>query len=133
MMADKTAQQQRVRGRPFAKGTSGNPNGRKAGSRNRATVLALEILDDEAPELVRKAVELALAGDPAMLRLCIGKLIPDRRDLIEVKVNSPLDALDFDAMSTEQLQLVADAFEKIEQASRMGVRALPGVIIDQDE
>jgi hypothetical protein len=40
-----------IRGRPFAKGNSG----RKAGSKNRATVAAAALLDGEAEELVRKA------------------------------------------------------------------------------
>ena len=50
-------------GRPFAKGRSGNPAGRAAGSRNRATLIAQAMLDDEAAALTRKAVELALDVD----------------------------------------------------------------------
>jgi hypothetical protein len=53
-----------VRGRPFV---NGNP-GRKPGSKNRATVVASALLDGEAEELVRKAVELAKAGNVVMLK-----------------------------------------------------------------
>ena len=58
---------ERVRGRPFAKGQSGNPGGRQLGSRNKATIAAQMLLADEAEALTRKAVELALGGDPTAL------------------------------------------------------------------
>src|SRR5258708_4192358 len=79
MAADNTAKEQR--GEPFKPGTSGNPNGRPKGSRN-ATTLALEsLLDGEAEALTRKAVELALTGDIAALRLCLDRILPPRKDL----------------------------------------------------
>jgi hypothetical protein len=53
-----------ARGRPFVRGHSGNPAGRPAGARNRKTLAASLLLDGEAEALTRKAVELALAGDP---------------------------------------------------------------------
>lgn len=68
------------RGKPFQKGQSGNPDGRPKGSRN-ATTLALEtLLDGQAEALTQKAVELALAGDMAALRLCLDRILPPRRD-----------------------------------------------------
>ena len=68
------------RGRPFAKGQSGNPGGRPRGSTNRATRAAERLLDGEATALTRKAVELALAGDPAALRLCLDRAVAPRRE-----------------------------------------------------
>jgi len=67
-------------GRPFAKGRSGNPAGRAAGSRNRATLIAEAMLDDEAAGLIRKAVELALGGDGPALRLCLDRIVAPRRE-----------------------------------------------------
>jgi Family of unknown function (DUF5681) len=69
----------RVRGRPFAKGQSGNPGGRRLGSRNKATLAAQMLLADEAEALTRKAVELAPDGDPTALRLCIERALPRDR------------------------------------------------------
>ena len=56
-------------GRPFEKGRSGNPAGRRRGTRNRSTQAAQLLLEGEAEALTRKAVELALGGDPAALRM----------------------------------------------------------------
>src|SRR5262249_11780472 len=65
------------RGRPFAEG---NP-GRKPGSRNRATVAAAALLEGEAEELVRKAIELAKDGDVAMLKFLLGRILPRERPI----------------------------------------------------
>src|SRR5437016_3563447 len=67
-----------VRGRPFAKGN--RPAGRRAGSRNKKTLAAAVLLDGEAETLTRKAVELALAGNPLAMRLCIERLLPACRE-----------------------------------------------------
>src|ERR1700720_1018064 len=68
----------RVRGRPFAKGRSGNPAGRPCGSMNRSARAAQVLLDGEATALSPKAVELALAGDPPGLRLCLARTVAPR-------------------------------------------------------
>ena len=72
--------QYRPRGRPWAKGQSGNPAGRRKGSRNKATLMAELYLDGEAEGLVRKAVEMAYAGDALALRLCLERTIASRRE-----------------------------------------------------
>jgi len=59
----------------FKKGVSGNPDGRPKGIADKRTELA-KLLLPHAEALVAKAVELALAGDPQALRLCIERLIP---------------------------------------------------------
>src|SRR5438874_11772664 len=75
-----------ARGRPFAKGPSNRPVGRRAGSRNKKTLAAAVLLEGEAEALTRRAVELALAGDPltfsprassgGAMRLCIERILP---------------------------------------------------------
>src|SRR2546423_937997 len=48
----------RVHGRPFEKGRSGNPLGRRVGCRNKTTIAAAALLAGEAEALTRKAVGL---------------------------------------------------------------------------
>jgi len=78
MMTDRFAPRPpgRVRGRAFEKGRSGNPLGRRVGCRNKTTIAAAALLAGEAEALTRKAVELALVGDPTALRLCIQRVLP---------------------------------------------------------
>ena len=66
-------------GRLFQKGRSGNPAGRRPGSRNRATLAAEALLEGEAQALTRKAIELAIAGDTTALRLCLERIVPQRK------------------------------------------------------
>lgn len=61
---------------PFEKGRSGNPQGRRHGARNKATLAVEALLEGEAEALTRKAVELALAGDTTALRLCLERVAP---------------------------------------------------------
>ncbi len=63
----------------FRKGQSGNPAGRPPGARNKATEMAELLLDGEAEALTRRALDLALEGDAAALRLCLDRIIPPRR------------------------------------------------------
>lgn len=57
----------------------GNP-GRPRGSRHKVTRAVLDLLDGEAEALTRKAVDMALEGDGAALRLCLERIAPPRKD-----------------------------------------------------
>jgi len=65
----------RARGRPFEKGNGG----RRSGSKNRATLVAQALLEGEEVELVRKAIELAKAGDVQMLKFLLDRILPKER------------------------------------------------------
>ena len=83
MPADSLQKQENPDHRPsdtrFSKGRSGNPSGRQPGCRNRSTLAAESLLEGEADLLTRKAIDLALAGDTTALRLCLERLVPQRR------------------------------------------------------
>jgi len=64
----------------FQKGQSGNPHGRPMGSRNNATLACEALLEGQAEALTQKAVEMALAGDPVALRICLERICPVRKD-----------------------------------------------------
>ena len=89
----------RVRGPPFEKGNGG----RKSGSKNRTTLVAQALLRGEEVELVRKAIELAKAGDIQMLKFLLDRILPRDRPL---QLNFPVmehvsDAPDVLAAVTE--------------------------------
>jgi hypothetical protein len=67
----------RIQGK-FAKGHSGNFAGKPRGARHYTTRLAEALIEGESEKLVRKVVELALAGDVAALKICLDR--PTRRD-----------------------------------------------------
>lgn len=70
----------------FPKGTSGNPNGRPKGVKNRKTILqervdsalSLIILRD-APKVLRKVISMALEGDTVCLKILMDRLMPAKK------------------------------------------------------
>src|ERR1700730_6620159 len=88
------------RGRPFEKGNGG----RRPGSRNRTTLVAEALLKGEEFELVRKAVELAKAGDVPMLKFPLDRILPKERS---VRVDLPAMEYAYDAV--DALGAIIDA------------------------
>jgi Family of unknown function (DUF5681) len=64
----------------FQPGQSGNPFGRPPGARNKVTRAMEALLDGEAEDITRKAIELAKSGDHAAIRLCLDRLCPPQKD-----------------------------------------------------
>jgi hypothetical protein len=67
------------RGRPFEKGRSGNPGGRRRGYRGKAT-LAAALLAGETGASTRKSVEMALGGGPTAMRHFMDRVLPPCRE-----------------------------------------------------
>lgn len=65
----------------FAKGISGNPEGKPKGARHKSTQAMQIILEDETEALTRKAVELALDGDTTALKICVDRLMPSYKSI----------------------------------------------------
>lgn len=64
----------------FKKGQSGNPAGKRKGSRNRASRVLDELMDGEAEAITRTAIDQAKEGNPVALRLCMERIMPARKD-----------------------------------------------------
>jgi len=90
----------RRRGRPFQKGNAG----RRLGSRNRTTVVAEALLRNEEIELVRKAIEMAKAGDAQMLKFLLDRVLPKERS---VRVDLP--PIDRASDAADALRAIIDA------------------------
>ena len=110
-MAESTLQIQPARGpgRPFEKGQSGNPAGKPPGCRNHASRAAELLLDGEAEALTRKAVALALDGDPTAMRLCLERIVaPRRARTVQFDLPPIADPADIAAAMTAITRAVAD-------------------------
>ena len=72
--------QGRTPGGLFSKGASGNPLGRPLGSHNKSTLLARSKFVEMSGAIADKAIEVALAGHPLALKLCLERILPRPRD-----------------------------------------------------
>ncbi|MDH2353480.1 DUF5681 domain-containing protein [Bradyrhizobium sp. SSUT112] len=66
-------------GGKFQKGTSGNPSGRKPGTRNRATLLIESMSEDDRAAIVAKIIKQAKRGDRASQKLIVDRIEPPRK------------------------------------------------------
>jgi hypothetical protein len=64
-----------TRGRPFEPGNAGKPRG----ARNRTTVMAERLMEDDAEAVSRRVIDEAKAGDMTAARLVLERIAPPRR------------------------------------------------------
>ncbi len=101
----------------FPKGCSGNPVGRPRGARNRVTLIAEQLLDGEAEEITRKAIELAKDGNLVALRLCLERILPPRRSRAIRLELSPLETpSDLPAVHDQILSAVTEGLITVDEA-----------------
>jgi hypothetical protein len=90
--------ERRARGRPFAQG---NP-GRKPGSKNKTTLIGHALLKDAEEDLLRKAIEMAKAGDGPMLKFLLDRILPKERCI-------ELPPMDHDCAPVERCEAIIEA------------------------
>jgi hypothetical protein len=94
------------RGRPWVKGESGNPAGRPPKRAHAAHYVARSLIGRKAALLTGKQIDMALAGDRTMLRLCQQSIMPPRREApIDLQLPPITERSDLKAM----MIAVADA------------------------
>lgn len=64
----------------WKKGQSGNPAGKKPGTRNRATMMVLGLMEQGAEEITQAVVDAARGGDLSAARLVLERLAPPLRE-----------------------------------------------------
>jgi hypothetical protein len=67
------------RGRPFPKGVSGNPRGKRKGQRHYISRLPLDLMGDDCEAVVQKVMACAKEGDMQAARLILDRIVPVRR------------------------------------------------------
>jgi hypothetical protein len=92
----------------FVPGCSGNPAGKKPGTRNRKTVLAEALRDGEDISVARVVIDKALAGDAVAARFCLGLLSPKPRGR-PIVLDLPEDARAGDILAAFDATLAAMA------------------------
>ncbi len=116
-----------TRGRPFA---PGNP-GRKPGSKNKTTLIGQALLKDAEEDLLRKAIEMAKAGDAPMLKFLLDRILPKDRCI-------ELPPMDHDCDPVERCEAIVDAVSAgritpSEAASLVGVAGSHAHVIQFSE
>ena len=81
-MAEKTTSKQRGPGRPFPKGSSGNPTGRPRGALNKTTLACRAILQDQAEMVVQALIAQALAGDVTAAKAILERFVPPMKESV---------------------------------------------------
>jgi hypothetical protein len=96
----------------FMPGTSGNPAGKRPGTRNRKTVLAEALRDGEDTGVARVVIDKALAGDGVAARFLLGLLSPKPRGRT-IELDLPEDARAGDIVAAFDATLAAMAAGEI--------------------
>jgi len=99
----------------WQKGQSGNPAGKPRGARNRATLMVLALMEDNAKEITQAVVDAARGGDLSAARLVLERLAPPLRER----------PISIDLPDTSTAEGVDQAQQAIIEAVGMG-ELLPG-------
>jgi hypothetical protein len=96
----------------FVPGMSGNPAGKRPGTRNRRTVLKEALRDGEDSGVARVVIDQALAGDVVTARFLLGLLCPKPRGR-EIALDLPEDARPGDVLAAFDATIAALAAGEI--------------------
>ena len=116
--SDKTGNKQGARkSTRFKPGRSGNPDGRKAGSRNRASVLLEKVLLEDCEAVAKTVVKAAKGGDMTAAKMILDRAAPPRKSRsVEFELPTIETAADAASAQAAVLAAVATAELDIDQA-----------------
>jgi hypothetical protein len=96
----------------WKKGQSGNPLGRPKGAKGKAAELrkaiedtALDQMSGAMPQLIERALEMAMDGNEAMLKFCIERFIP-KAAIAQEGENKGLGGIVINVQSIDQIKTV---------------------------
>jgi hypothetical protein len=103
----------KVRGRPFAKGNPGKPRGAK----NKTTLASEDLLEGAANRITQKAIQLAEAGDPAAIKLCMDRYHPVRKARVKFEMRPIANEADVVAAMADVAAAVASKVLTLDEAA----------------
>jgi hypothetical protein len=116
-----SAAKRKPRGRPFPKGKSGYPIGRKPGSRNIRTLLLEGMSDDDRASIVQKIIRQAKRGCRASQRLIADRIEPARKARVKFKLLPIANAGDVVAAFDHVAAAVAQGVLTLEEAASASI------------
>jgi len=117
---------------PFLPGQSGNPSGRRPGTRTKKQLIVEQIFEADAEKVGRKAVALALAGNTDCIRLIIDRVAPaprGRRVRFALPQVSSADPVALIAVVNCILKAASEAEISIDEAASLANTVESGVRI----
>ena len=124
-------------GRKFQPGQSGNPKGRTPGTKNATTILAANLMAEDASEIVKSVLTAAKGGDMVAARLVLERIYPVRRgapitfplppittaDDVDVALSAVTERMAAGELSPEEAGAVAGVIELRRKAIELGDHA----------
>jgi hypothetical protein len=84
--------------------TEGSGGRKRKGSRNKVTLAIENLFEGEGETIARKAIEIALAGDPQMMRLVLERVVPIRKGRAIPQIEVQVGESKFDAILRSVLE-----------------------------
>jgi uncharacterized protein DUF5681 len=104
----------------FMPGVSGNPAGRRRGTKTRKQALVESLFEGEVAEIAQKALELARGGNTECIRIVLDRVAPLRRGRpVNFKLPAVSDAADIVKCFNGILRSCADGTLTIEEAQAL--------------
>lgn len=101
-------------------GISGNPSGRRPGTKTRKQALVESLFEGEVAEIAKKALELARAGNTDCIRIVLDRVAPVRRGRpVHFKLPQVSDAADIVECFNGILRSCANGTLTIEEAQAL--------------
>jgi hypothetical protein len=101
-------------------GISGNPAGRRPGTKTRKQALVESLFEGEVAEIAKKALELARAGNTECIRIVLDRVAPVRRGRpVHFKLPQVSDAADIVECFNGILRSCANGTLTIEEAQAL--------------
>jgi hypothetical protein len=110
------------RGRPFRPGRSGNPGGRRPGSKNRLTEVFMSAIADDFADHGAKVIARVRRDDPAAYLKIVGTFVP--RELVVQRERGPM--VDVEGLSLTGFLSLIERLERLKSMREALVQAEHG-------